>query len=144
MRFIAILTCTENRRGEESKELKRLEFDAPSITAAKARATKEANKLVFLEEVQSWDNEIKTTVGKDIRWQSWSVPPSTYTQEDGRKVAFSGKSATFFGIYTYKIGASIKSGTSITYYAGVTLHWEIKNVVKEKKESERRMEQHKC
>ena len=81
MKFIVILTRSEKRQGGEREELQRLEFDAPSITAAKARATKEANRLVFLEEVQSWDNEIKTTIGKDIRWKSWSDPPiSLYTR----------------------------------------------------------------
>ena len=121
MKFIASLTLTENRRGGERKEIKQIKFASPSITAAKARATKEANRLVFLEEVQTWDNEIKKTIGKDLRWKSWSEPPSCYTQDDGTEIAYSNKSATFFGLYTHA------SGASSTYYAGVTLYWEIKD-----------------
>ena len=119
MKFIVILTRTENRQGGERKELKRLEFKAPGITAAKVRATKEANRTVFLEEIQSWDNETKTTVGKDLRWKSWSTPPSMYTQDNGKEIGYSRKAATFYGLWTHK------SGASTTYSAGVTLYWEI-------------------
>lgn len=121
LKFIVILTCTENRQGGERKELKRLEFEAPSITAAKARATKEANRTVFLEETQSWDGETKTTLGKDLRWKSWSNPPSCYTQENGTEVAYSARSASFFGLYSHA------NYSSSTYYAGVTLYWEIQD-----------------
>lgn len=119
MKFIVVMTRTEMCQGSERKELKRIKFEAPSISAAKGRATKEANRTVFLEEVQSWDNEKKQTTGKDIRWRSWSVPPSMYTQDDGKKIGYSGKSGQFFGLYT------TQHGTSPTYYAGVTVYWEI-------------------
>ena len=109
------------RSGGESKELQQIKFESPSITAAKARATKEANHLAFLTEVQSWDNEKRTTFGKDLQWRTWSNPPSCYTQEDGKVIGYSGKSATFFGLYT------TESGTSRQYVAGVTLYWEIKD-----------------
>ena len=120
MEFIAIMTCTENRRGGERKELKRIEFESPNITAAKARATKQANCLVYLEEVQSWDNAKNVTQGKDLRWQSWSNPPSMFTQSDGKEVAYSRKSATFLGMCD-------AVGDSITYVACVTIYWEIKD-----------------
>ena len=108
-------------RGGETQELKEIKFDAPSITSAKARATKEANSLVFLSEIQSWDNEKRKTHGKDLRWRSWSEPPCCYTQDDGKEIAYSGKSATFSGIET------LESGASRQYAAGVTLYWEIKD-----------------
>lgn len=121
MKFIAIMRRSEMRSGGESKELKQIKFEAPSITAAKARATKEANRLVFFTEIQSWDKENRKTVGKDLQWQSWSKPPGCYTQDDGKVIGYSGKSATFFGLYT------TESDASRQFVAGVTLYWEIKD-----------------
>ena len=60
MKFIAILSRALIKPGEKPVELKKLSFEAPSITAAKSRVSKEANTLVFLEEVQSWDNAVRT------------------------------------------------------------------------------------
>ena len=119
MKFITILTLTEHKQGGERKELKRIEFKAPSITAAKARATKEANQTVFLEEIQSWDNEVRRYHGKDLRFKAWSNPPSMYTQDDDTDIGYSRKSAKFFGLYT------TVHGTSPTYFASVTLYWAI-------------------
>ena len=48
MKFIAILSCVRMKPGEKPVELMELRFEAPSLTAAKSRVSKEANTLVFL------------------------------------------------------------------------------------------------
>ena len=45
MNFIAILSRVRMKPGETPVELKKLSFEAPSITAAKSRVSKEANTL---------------------------------------------------------------------------------------------------
>ena len=64
MKFIAILSRALIKPGEKPVELKKLSFEAPSLTAAKSRVSKEANTLVFLEEVQSWITRCDTHSAK--------------------------------------------------------------------------------
>ena len=45
MKFIAILSRALMKPGEKPVELKKLSFEAPSLTAAKSRVSKEANTL---------------------------------------------------------------------------------------------------
>lgn len=110
MKFIAIIDRSRKTSDKpETEELKRLKFEAPSITAAKTRATKLANKTVFLEDL----------TGKDLRWKNWDNR-QPYVQDNGKKVGFSGKrSANFSGNYAEALG------TSSTYFVWVMLYWEI-------------------
>ena len=123
MNFIAILSRALIKPGEKPVELKKLSFEAPSITAAKSRVSKEANTLVFLEEVQSWDNAVRHTLGKDLRWKPWQTR-EPYTQDNGTKVGWSGKhSERFFGLATHT--ETDKFPTSPDYTAYCTLYWRL-------------------
>lgn len=119
MNYIVIITRSERRSGGQREELKHVKFDAPSITAAKARATKIANELVFLSGKIHLDGEKVDIIGKDLRWKSWDLR-DPYTQDNGKVIGWSGKLAEHFsGNYDPELK------TSPNYYAWVTLYWEI-------------------
>ena len=116
--FILIITRSERKQGGETVELKREKFEAPSIRAAKAKATKIANALTFLKEKISWDGT-KDLNGKDLRWRAWDTR-EPYTQDNGKRIGWSGKCAeSLSGNY------DPKTDTCPSYFAWVTLYWEI-------------------
>ena len=120
MTFIVIITRSERGQGGETVVLKRKKFDAPSITAAKAKATKIANATTFLKGVVRWNDEIVNVKGKDLRWKAWDTR-KPYTQDNGKVVGWSGKLAeSFTGNYDAKLDRSPN------YFAWITLYWEVK------------------
>ena len=119
LNLILIITRSEKQQGGETVELKREKFEAPSITAAKSKATKIANKLVFLKNKIKWDDTNGNIVGSELRWRNWDTR-EPYEQEDGKRIGWSGKlSEHFYGNW------DPETDTSPTYYAWVTLYWEI-------------------
>ena len=118
MKFIMIITRSERKQNGETVELKREKFEAPSIRAAKAHATKIANALVFLEGKICWDG-VQDIIGKDLRWKMWDMR-EPYEQKNGKRVGWSGKIAErLSGNY------DPKTDTCPSYYVWVTLYWEL-------------------
>ena len=118
MKFIVIITRSERKRDGETKELKRVKFESPSLQAAKAKATKIANTLTFLKEKISYDGT-KDLKGQDLRWKAWDTR-DPYTQDNGKVIGWSGKIAeSLSGNY------DPKTDTCPYYFAWVTLYWEI-------------------
>lgn len=96
-------------------------FEAQSIQAAKAMLTRKANAAELFSWIQSWDNEKRSYTGKDLRWKPWS-PMHTYTQDDGKAVAYSSRiSDREFGETTYD--TDYKYGKSVEYRVDLTLRW---------------------
>ena len=121
MNYTVIITRSERRSGGQTEELKRVKFEAPSITVAKVRATKIANDLVFLSGKIHLDGEKVDITGKDLHWKSWDVR-DPYTQDNGKRIGWSGKLAdSFYGNY------DTETKSSPYYFAWVTLYWEIPN-----------------
>lgn len=117
MNFIAIITRSERKQGGETVELKREEFEAPSIQSAKARATKIANALTFLKDKICWEGTRDLT-GIDLRWRAWDTR-EPYIQGN-KRVGWSGKIAeSLSGNY------NPKTDTCPSYFAWVTLYWEL-------------------
>ena len=121
LKFVLIITRSlqKARFDYETEELKRVNFEAPSIRAAKTEATKIANALVFLTGNITYDNENTEMTGKLLRWKSWDTR-KPYVQENGKKVGWSGKrSENFYENY------DPERCTSSCYFSYVTLYWEI-------------------
>ena len=99
-------------------ELKRVEFEADSVTAAKRKATQIANETPLLEKIIKWDSdEPQDLLGKEVQWKPWDVR-ETYTQDNGMVVGWSGKlSEVYYGNYD----DNIKMGRS--YSSWITLYW---------------------
>lgn len=118
MNFIVVITRSERKPNGETKILKRVQFEAPSITAGKVKATKIANAVTFLKG-KIYGDRTKDLTGKDLRWKAWDVREH-YEQENGIRVGWSGKRAeSFTGNY------DPETRTSPNYFAWVTLNWEI-------------------
>ena len=121
MNFILIITRTlkKPRIGWDTEELKREEFEAPSITAGKTRATKIANALTYLTGEIKSDGSVDDVIGKELHWKNWDVR-EPYVQDNGKTVGWSGKrSENFSGNY------DPVTDTSPNYFVWVTLYWEI-------------------
>lgn len=97
-------------------------FEAQSIQAAKAMLTRKANASELFSYLQSWDNEKRSYTGKELRWKPWS-PVHTYTQDNGKEVAFSTRiSDRVFGETTYN--TDYKYGKSVEYRVDITVRWK--------------------
>ena len=120
MKFIVIITRSIRktfRSYENDGELKRVEFDSPSIVAAKAKASRIANSTVFLENKIKWDDSDGNIIGKELRWLKWDER-EPYEQENGVLVEWCGKrSDNFYGNW------DSETDTSPTYVGHVTLYW---------------------
>lgn len=120
MKFIVIITRSIRKTFgsyQTTGELKREEFDAPSIIAAKARATKIANATVFLENKIKWDDSNGNIIGKELRWLKWDER-EPYEENNGVMVGSSGKrSDTFYGNW------DPETDVSPTYIGYVTVYW---------------------
>lgn len=99
-------------------ELKRFEFEADSVTAAKRKATQIANETPLLEKIIRWDSdEPQDLLGKDVQWKSWDTR-EPYTQDNGAVVGWSGKlSESYYGDYD----DTIKMSRS--YSSWIMLYW---------------------
>ena len=119
MQFIVRITRSERHRGGKTIELLREKFDAKSITAAKVKATKLSNETTFIENKTHWDGSVSDLKGEDLEWKVWDTR-LPYTQDDGKKIGWSGKIARGLnGNYDPETNASP------SYFAWVTLYWEI-------------------
>ena len=124
MNFILVIdrklrTPTSEVSKDTHIELKRVEFEADSVTAAKRKATQIANETPLLEKIITWDSdEPQDLLGKEVRWKPWDVR-ETYTQKNnGVVVGWSGKlSEPYYSNYDDTIK------TSRSYSSWITLYW---------------------
>ena len=101
-------------------------FEATSIPSAKAKLTKIANETELFSWVQSWDNETREYIGKDLRWKPWTSPPIQDKQDNGVEVAYSTRmSEQVSGETVYPEG--YKSGKSVEYRVDIAVHWRLKD-----------------
>ena len=100
-------------------ELKRVEFEANSVTAAKRKATQIANETPLFENKIKWDSdEPQALLGKEVRWKPWDTRETYIQESNGVVVGWSGKlSESYSGDYD----DTIKMGRS--YQSWLTLYW---------------------
>ena len=130
MNFILVIdrklrTPTSEVSKDTRIELKRVEFEADSVTAAKRKATQIANETPLLENITKWDSDAPQPIlGKEVRWKPWDVR-ETYTQKNnGVVVGWSGKlSEVYYGNYDDTIK------TSRSYSSWMTLYWPTSEVL---------------
>ena len=108
----------------EKTEIDKGNFTAETIQACKAKLTRLANSLeLFSYPVSSYEDDLRTFTGKDIRWKNWGAP-LCYSDANDAVIAYATRYAERVYGEVVRENEDDKYGRTIEYQAVLSLHWK--------------------